>query len=69
MFVAHMKFAKSTPAPALRCAPPAAIHVWLTQRPDVTVSNLATGRPSGEVTLDGVDPKSKHAAVRPRRLE
>jgi methionine-rich copper-binding protein CopC len=67
MLVAHMKFAKSTPAAeSTISAPPAAIQVWLTQRPDVTVSKLALAGPSGTVNLDGfhvVDDKSIIATV------
>ena len=52
---AHMKFAKSAPAPnATIAAPPSSIQVWFTQDPDPKLIKLAMTGPSGAVALTNV---------------
>jgi len=49
---AHMALKKAEPADkSTITAPPAAVTLWFTQKPDITVSRLTLVGPSGEVRM------------------
>jgi methionine-rich copper-binding protein CopC len=52
---AHLKVSKTEPASgAVLSQPAAALHVWLTQEPDVSLSKLELVGPNGAVALEPV---------------